>query len=345
MGSYLSVSHNGEPATGEEPKQFRFMGLPPETRKQVYVHLLCPEPDIRRDGEGDSLEIAGLHETAILYVNRQVHEEARDVLLRANEFVRVLTSGLKVTPVLPKVSVRVVAHSPHSHFSKRDAVVRNFRGAVMSYVLQDKTEESGIRERDIPSVYPCDMLIRARDVDEFVRGVADPSIRGVDRLLTGTTHRITIHDPFRPQPEDSNYTNIATQKRLLQPFQKHYQGFADVNIQGEVDTALASSVLQSVHYLAPTRPRFPRVDGRAQGGGQCLVPRGRLLRGEETMGRCDKQNVVHPNEPYLAACEDRAWRQPCGCAGGAVLYDSEQPNAGRARGDEGTRSRRCRRCG
>lgn len=241
MASRTSVSHGPEPATGEEAKQFGFMDFALEIRKMVYAELLCPEADFEFDEEGinEVPDIAGLYDVAILSVNGQVHSEAREVLLRKNQFVRIFACGVIALSILSRVPVRVVVHSD---FPKQNSVVYTFRGAVMSYML---TDEQAICEYGGALRNTCDMLSQARDLDAFVRGVTDPALSS-PTMATLTQHWIIIHGPFCPQPRDAAYTSFAAQKRLLQPFREHSHGFTRVKIWGSVDPARATAVLQSV---------------------------------------------------------------------------------------------------
>lgn len=244
-GGIESVHEQKQSTAGREqnhrPEHFRFLDLPLEIRNQVYENLLCPKADrhVDEDEHNHGSDIAPLFETAILYANRQVYAEAREAMLKGNKFVRVFTRGVIVTAILARVPVQVVVHS---HFTREDPVVRNFKGAVMSYVLRD---EQDVQEHGQAPCNTCDMLILGRDLDAFVRGVGDPVIGG-PKMATSVKHHINIHDPFK-KSRDPNYNNLRAQRPLLQPFRDHFHGFADVKIDGKVDRALAADVIREVN--------------------------------------------------------------------------------------------------
>lgn len=258
---------------GDEPRPFRFMDFPPEIRNKVYAHLLCPEPDFQPDEDGHYVwsDIAPLYATAILLTSRQVYGEARDVLLRENQFVRVFVRGVVLTLTLALVPVHVVTHS---HFPQHDRVVRAFRGSVMSYLLKD---ELTFRDHGSEPSHTCDLLLRARDLDAFVRGVADPQT-GSGRMATGTRHRITIHDPFR-KAKDPRYMNVASQKRLLQPFRDHFHGFTQFSVDGEVRPSLAAAVVREArHEALPDPDAFIESIRQAKDEGNAFFRAGNTAR-------------------------------------------------------------------
>lgn len=111
----------------------------------------------------------------------------------------------------------------------------------MSYFLRD---EDGIRMQENFKTYY--VLILGRDLDAFVRGVGNDLVDS-PRLPACVNHSITIHAPFK-KGNDPNYSNLAAQKRLLQPFRDHLHGFAHVEIGGEVDEQLAATVTREVRH-------------------------------------------------------------------------------------------------
>ncbi|CAN8104282.1 unnamed protein product [Discula destructiva] len=230
-------------------KPFRFMEFPREIRNQVYEDLLCPHPDRETDLDGldDRLpDTAHLFETAILCTNRQVYAEAREAMLRGNQFVRVFARGAVVASALAETPVRAVVHS---HHSKKDPVVRDFEGAVMSYYLRDGKE---IQHNGRAHSNTFDILLLGRDLDAFVRSVGNDFLCATV-MAVSVKHHIDIHDPFK-KGRDANYSNLAAQKRLLQPFRDHFHGFAKVKINGKVDKVLAATVLREVKHEALPDP-------------------------------------------------------------------------------------------
>lgn len=251
----------------EHLEPFRFLNFPQELRNQVYENLLCPYPDSPRDldqdGEYQWSDIAPLYQTAILYTSRQIYTEALEAMLRGNQFVRVLLHGIVITDVLAKVPVQVVAHN-HPH---EDPVVRDFVGAVMSYVLLNDWD---VHEHGATPRNTCDILILGRDLDAFVRGLGDLVIGG-PMMAVRVKHHIIIHDPFRKGPRDPEYSNLKDQKRLLQPFRDHFHGFSHVKITGSVDKTLAADVLRQVkHETMPDLEEFIASTRELKGEGNAF---------------------------------------------------------------------------
>lgn len=217
-------------------RNFRFMDLVLEIRNQVYQELLCPYPEhsIDKDGRNYSTNLAPHFETAILYTNRQIHDEAREVMLRGNQFVRILTHGVSVFGILTQVPVHIVTHS---NSSDESAIARDCQGAAMTYSLRD---EDNSHEPDV-SYRTFYALILGRDLDAFVRGIGDDMIAD-PTLPRGVKHSIHIHASSR-NGEDPNYSSLTSQRRMLQPFRDHLHGFEQVEITGDVDSQLAATVI------------------------------------------------------------------------------------------------------
>ncbi|KAJ4412542.1 hypothetical protein N0V82_008719 [Gnomoniopsis sp. IMI 355080] len=208
------------------PKSFRFLDLPIGLRNKVYENLLCPDANPDFD-----IDVASpLPDTAILYTNRHIYDEAREAMLRANEFVRIFAEGVEVNVIgyLAKIPVQV------------------FLPTLISF---GQPEE------------PCkyDVIIRGRDLDAFVRALSNPAISDPE-MPTHVKHHITLHDPLKKSNKRSrepSYSDLRAQERLLQPFRDHFHGFSHVTIDGEVDQTLAAAVVQLVNQeLWPDRDTF-----------------------------------------------------------------------------------------
>ncbi|ROW04306.1 hypothetical protein VSDG_00909 [Cytospora chrysosperma] len=200
-------------------------------------YLLCSfgEPEEEADDNiGDTARInqAGrLAHTAILLANRQIYYEAKDVMLRKNQFIRIFTCDI----IMPKIPGRIIVHT---NFPTQDPIVKNFKGAVMSYYIKG---EHGL---GCCNTAPCNLIILARDLDGFLQSFVGPD-NDLPSLPTNSEHCIVLHDPFEIST-DTKYDLIKNQRVLLQPFQNHLRGFTQVKIQGKVNKELAEIVMEEI---------------------------------------------------------------------------------------------------
>lgn len=222
----------------DEP--LHFMGFPLEIRAKVYANLLCsfgePEekPEAKKNDDDVTKidQVGRLAHTAILLANRQIYHEAKDVMLRQNQFVCIFMINIHVR----KFPGRLIVHN--TKFAAQDLIVRKFRGAVMSYYI------TGERPSWYCGIDPYNLIILARDLDRFLRVLVGPE-NDLPSLCTDSEHLIILEDPFGIST-DAKYDLVKNQKSLLQPFQNHLRGFIDVKIQGNVDKELAKTVQQEI---------------------------------------------------------------------------------------------------
>ncbi|KUI53284.1 hypothetical protein VP1G_00614 [Cytospora mali] len=215
----------------------QFMDYPLEIRQQIYAELLCsfgePKKDPETAEEHEAMrridQVASLAQTAILRVNRQIHDEAKEVMLNQNRFVRIFTYGIRVSTFPGPIIV-------HTTDPDRNPIVEQFRWAVMSYTITDSGDGSAALQE--PNT---NFIILAKDLGAFLGALVGPE-NNYPTLPTGSEHKIVLHDPFRLSVDPSHHT-LKAQKRLLQPFRDHFRGFTDVKIEGNVDNELAKTVL------------------------------------------------------------------------------------------------------
>ncbi|KAJ4360620.1 uncharacterized protein N0V89_001186 [Didymosphaeria variabile] len=159
-----------------------FLGLPREVRNKIYRAALCtfePRPSTIYPPPDVSVAPTFMNElaivehdidTSILLVSKQIHQEAYDVMVKKNRFVRVTTSGgFPLRLLLNHLRVPVVTEVKES--------VDNFQGYVLSVTLTFP-KEVGQAFQDTPfSVEPCSLMLLSRDMDVLC-----------DVLMDGDTH-------------------------------------------------------------------------------------------------------------------------------------------------------------
>ncbi|ROW06616.1 hypothetical protein VMCG_04243 [Cytospora schulzeri] len=229
-------------SAGDKP--LRFLKFPPEIRNKVYANLLCsfgeqeeqPKDEEEHEVVIETDQVGNLAHTAILLANRQIHHEAKDVMLRQNQFVRIFIRDIRA----PKYPGRIIVHSA---FPAQDPIVRNFKGAVMSYYVKDKY---GTQTEHCCRCHgmACDLIVLAKDLDGFLRAFAGPD-NHLPSLPTSTENCIILHDPFKIST-NPNYDLVKYQRSLLQPFQNHFSGFTKVEIKGKVGKELAKAVMKDI---------------------------------------------------------------------------------------------------
>ncbi|KUI67932.1 hypothetical protein VM1G_11487 [Cytospora mali] len=225
------------PPADEPP---HFMVFPLEVRQQIYAELLCSFGEPKKDPETAEEDanmrridqVGSLAQTAILRTNRQIYEEAKEVMLKQNRFVRIFTYDIKALTLPGPIIV-------YTTDPDNDPIVEQFRWAVMSYTIMDNGDGGTQLQQSTTN-----FIILAKDLGAFLRALVGPE-NNYPTLPTGTEHKIVLHDPFRLSV-DPSYDTLEVQKRLLQPFRDHFRGFTDVKIEGNVDNELAQTVLAEV---------------------------------------------------------------------------------------------------
>ncbi|GAP91504.2 putative tetratricopeptide-like helical protein [Rosellinia necatrix] len=173
----------------------------------------------------------------ILLLNHQIYRHAVDVLVKRNQFVRLVVRGLHVDSVLMPRQVPVVAQGA--------ATVDAFKGYVMSHLIELPDDESFVHH----------FMILGRDLDLFCEALAGC---GMARFGAHSMHRVTIHNPFADTPTP-NYLDVTNQasyapfvkraaplERLLRPYRKHLRGFPWFEVVGNVHPDLAAAIKQEV---------------------------------------------------------------------------------------------------
>lgn len=228
------------------------MDLPPEIRNKVYANLLCSfgeqkektEAEGKHEGATEIKPVGQLAQKAILLVNQQIHEEAKDVMLKQNQFVCIFTRGVRILTLPVQVMM-------HTNTPVQDSIVKDFKGAVISYHI-DSLHNEGPRSCCFNDP-PYDFIILARDLDAFLRAFVGPD-DDLPQLPLGTEHRIVMHSPFEALTDNKDHDLAKVQKTLLQPFQEHLHDFSHVSIKGTVDNKVAKSTLRAIADVSLPNP-------------------------------------------------------------------------------------------
>ncbi|KAG8167156.1 hypothetical protein KVR01_002845 [Diaporthe batatas] len=226
---------------------FRFLDLPFEVRNAIYHVILCDPPPakLRRVEQADLLwlpegmaKITHPREIQILHTNHQVHAEARDVMLRGNQFVRIRARGVGqvIKGFFLARQIPIIRTTARSR--------ETFKGFVMTHSIElasDQPAEFPGSEHDAD----IDLVILQRDHGLFCEALATRGVlmvRGFGRL---TRHRLTIHNPFE-STLSPRFLGEKNQERLLQPYRDHLRGFLHFSVDGSVRSSLAESVKHAV---------------------------------------------------------------------------------------------------
>lgn len=224
-------------ASTDTTENIRFLDFPAEVRDYVYVLVVCDFPQVKStwDEAGkfatvptDLAVMDHKIETAILRVNRQVYSEAKSVMLKRNQFIRLVApEHLILAPLVSKQVPIVLINSPF---------LNKFEGFIMTHTIKDKEGPSH-------SGKDWDMMILQRDLDLFCQGLQRAEI-GVPRFCSRTEHRITIHDPFK-KTSSPDFMNFKNQERLLKPYRDHLRGFVSVRVIGKVVSKKLAKAVES----------------------------------------------------------------------------------------------------
>lgn len=239
-----------------ENKAFRFLDLPLEVRNAIYNVILCspPPPKLRRVDQGDLLPsprgldyITHPQETQILRLSRQVHAEARDVMLRGNQLIRIRARG--VGRVLEKLMVDrqipVVRTTALSRSKSKDIVMTHFiewRGSdpYSPFLV-------GVQP-GVGDAADADLVILGRDLDAFCSMLAFRGFLAARGFGIYAEHVLEVHDSF-DDTLSPDFMGEKNQTRLLGPYRDHMRGIARFSVRGYVSAEVAKSVEHAVHEI------------------------------------------------------------------------------------------------
>jgi hypothetical protein len=230
-----------------------FDSLPLEVRNAIYHALLCnpPPAKLRRVEQADILwsaeelsVITHPSETQILRVNSTIRDEAKDVMLRGNQFVRIQARGLGpiIEGLLRGRQIPIVRTGTR--------LMSLFKGYVMTHSIElasgrpPRWLEVIAAHSDVGA--DLDVVILRRDLGAFCASLANEGFKVVSGFGTLAKHNITIHNPFQSTPSSGFPPSEKHQERLLQPYRDHLRGFLHFSVGGDVSSSLAESVKGAV---------------------------------------------------------------------------------------------------
>lgn len=194
---------------------FRLLYLPRGIRDMIYHEILCDwgvQGPFRHELTDDQHEtrlqvMTNKIETNILLVSKQVHEEAKQVFLKSNQFIHISMSarspGLIAGAFLRSSKLAIVA-------SGRENVARFKDLVVMKHEIGFPGDERQVRQHEI------DIIMLRRDLSTFVKGFAFVDINS-RRHVGHSRHEINIFNPFvkTPSPKFLNVKNLVCDDALL----------------------------------------------------------------------------------------------------------------------------------
>lgn len=241
------------------PQQpFRFLDLPLEVRNGIYNVILCtPPPAVfwpleQQDLVGVPEELSSIRypsETQILRVNRQIHSEAKDAMLRGNQFIRIRGRSVNgggdnmasfVHCIMRWRQIPILATTE----SFRDS----FKGFVMTHIIEWVLDGRSPGEAPVmddmrdPDV---DFVILRRDLDVFCETFAFLGVAEGDNFDICCRNLVEIHNPF-DSTLSPGFMSEVNQERLLRPYRDHFRGFTSVTLDGHVSSNVAETVQQDL---------------------------------------------------------------------------------------------------
>ncbi|KAK6955750.1 hypothetical protein Daesc_003394 [Daldinia eschscholtzii] len=214
---------------------FRFLDLAPELRDSVYHEvistLLRSELKATRVHQGPSVQSKFVpvlrrrsFNTAILFVNRQISQEATEVMVKHYLFVHIATYGVNLSHVLYAWAVPIVAIGKD--------VIGNFKGFVMSHTIKIQGANP------VPENH---FMMLQKDFKVFCEALIwlQPS-------PDNFAHHVVLRNPFK-DTASVNWFSPSKQELLVQPYREHLNGIADFNIEGDISPTLATTVTEAVN--------------------------------------------------------------------------------------------------
>lgn len=190
---------------------FRLLDLPREVRDEIYGGILCDWQKGAALGHHVSLQgrvqfarMCRRIEPNILLANKQIYQEAKLVLLQANQFVLVKIGvrnrSLIKALFLPSQVPVVTARRDCAAAFKDHVVMTHF----IDFHLVDFFNNSNAH---FQRVGQTNLILLHRDLPQFCKAVAQFDMMG--RCFVQSKHQVTIHNPFAQtsSPDFLNHKN------------------------------------------------------------------------------------------------------------------------------------------
>lgn len=240
----------------QDPEQtFPFLRLPLEVRHAVYNILLCnpPPPSDRRADMDDidtqrpeTLQFLNHIKASILLVNHQIYSEAREAMLRGNQFVRIRSRGRVFELVEEVCRQNYIPVLKFSYIFREQGTGRpNYDTfCVMTHHIvwgnsivgesekwEYEDEESSSPLAAVRTEKLANIIILRRDLAPFCEALATQGIIRRKGFDTRSRHTLKLHNPFRTT-SSPNFMGDTNTERLLAPYRTHFRGFTHVRIRG-----------------------------------------------------------------------------------------------------------------
>ena len=138
-------------------------------------------------------------ETAILRTNKQVYQEAKTVLLRGNQFIRVSIKAFQPLQFLFIPSQVPVV-------TMNQDVITRYRGFVMTHSIDITNDPAPLKGQ-------FEVMILRRDLGRFAAALSKADIRSPNFTAT-SKHTVTLHNPF-VGTLTPNFLDSKNQVRLI----------------------------------------------------------------------------------------------------------------------------------
>jgi hypothetical protein len=202
-------------------KPFRLLDLPAEIRDQIYHDIVCTWPAYKSTWDEEKqqavvpTEVAVMNrktETAILRANRQVYQEAKTVMLRGNQFIRVSMKGFQ-----PLRFLFIPSQVPVVTMDQD--IITKYKGFVMTHSID-------ITDDPAPLKGQFEVMILRRDLDRFAQALGKADM-GSPNFTATSKHRVTVHNPFvgtlTPNFLDSkNQVSTHTRTSTKTKYERHF---------------------------------------------------------------------------------------------------------------------------
>lgn len=208
--------------------------IPIELRRQIYTHLL--KADHVRQLPNKFLICSYRFETAILSVNKKIHQQASDILYNENQFVTISCDWDIILTVMSNHEVAIVCGEPN--------LVGRFKKNIMRLHIKFpwacyKPESSGLGSKKKTGKVLESFIILADDVPSFTR------MLHIMNMTNGGEMQVTKY-LFRIEPTSTGPPSLNLQKNLLEPFRYLYTKEGTCSPRVASNLLVPSRVLQSI---------------------------------------------------------------------------------------------------